>query len=182
MSRPIRAALATAACLTALAGGATTAHAAPATSAASAPAAVKLQVAHSGKCLTIADGSFRNGANAEQSTCADGLDNQVFELAPAGDGTFEVRAKHSGKCLEVRGAGTKPGDNVWQWWCGEGDHQRWRFRLVEVAKELFELRPEHAPNQCLDVYDSQTADGVNITQFNCHGGDNQRWRILPVTG
>ncbi|MEN2423463.1 RICIN domain-containing protein [Streptomyces rimosus] len=179
MSRSIRAALATAAGLAALVGGTATAHAAPA---ASAPALAKLQAAHSGKCLTIADGSFNNGANAVQSTCVDGLDNQVFELVPAGDGTFGVRAKHSGKCLEVRGAGTKPGDNVWQWWCGEGDHQRWRFRLVEVAKELFELRPEHAPNQCLDVYDSQTADGANITQFTCHGGDNQRWRILPVTG
>ncbi|MEU7186293.1 RICIN domain-containing protein [Streptomyces sp. NPDC045369] len=181
MSRPIRAALATAAGLTALVSGATTAHAAPATSAASAPAAVKLQVAHSGKCLTIAGGSFRNGANAEQSTCVDGLDNQAFELTPAGDGTFEVRAKHSGKCLEVRGAGTAAGANVWQWWCGEGDHQRWRFRLVEVSKELFELRPEHVQNQCLDVYDSQTADGTNITQWYCNGGDNQRWRILPVT-
>ncbi|KOU04865.1 hypothetical protein ADK86_08145 [Streptomyces sp. NRRL F-5755] len=179
MSRSIRAALATAAGLTALVGGTATAHAAPV---ASAPALAKLQAAHSGKCLTTTNGSFNNGANAAQSTCVDGLDNQVFELAPAGDGTFEIRAKHSGKCLEVRGGGTKAGDNVWQWWCGEGDHQRWRFRLVEVAKELFELRPEHAPNQCLDVYDSQTADGANVTQFTCNGGDNQRWRILPVAG
>ncbi|MFF3274195.1 RICIN domain-containing protein [Streptomyces chrestomyceticus] len=180
MSRPIRAALATAAGLTALVSGVTTAHAAPATSAASVPAAVKLQVAHSGKCLTIAGGSFRNGANAEQSTCVDGLDHQVFELAPAGDGTFEVRAQHSGKCLEVRGAGTAAGVNVWQWWCGEGDHQRWRFRLVEVAKEQFELRPEHAPNLCLEVNHSNMADGANVEQWTCHGGDNQRWRILPV--
>ncbi|GCD37773.1 beta-xylosidase [Streptomyces chrestomyceticus JCM 4735] len=178
MPRPIRAALATAAGLTALVGGAATAHAAPA---ASTPAAVQLQAAHSGKCLTIAGGSFNNGANAVQSACVDGLDNQTFELVPAGGGTFEVRAKHSGKCLEVRGAGTAAGDNVWQWWCGEGDHQRWRFRLVEVAKELFELRPEQAPNLCLEVNRSNLADGANVAQWTCHGGDNQRWRILPVT-
>ncbi|MCC3775207.1 RICIN domain-containing protein [Streptomyces sp. UNOB3_S3] len=176
MSRITRAALATAAGFAALAGVATPAQAAPAT-----PSVAQLQPSHSGQCLTIADGALRNGANAVQTKCADGLDNQLFDLVPAGAGTFEVRAKHSGRCLEVENSGTKAGTNVQQWWCvGDAPQQRWKLLLVDPAKELYELRPSHVDDRCLDIAGGSTKEGANAQQWGCNGTPAQRWRVKPV--
>ncbi|MFB7630569.1 RICIN domain-containing protein [Streptomyces sp. NPDC056149] len=182
MSRMTRAALAIGAGVAALAGSVTTAHAdtdAP-RAAAGQTSVVQLQASHSGKCLTIADGSFRNGANAVQSKCADDADNQLFELIPTGSATFEVRAKYSGRCLEVRGSGTEAGANVQQWWCGEGNHRRWRLVMVDVAKELYELRPMHTDLRCLDIKDGSLADGANAQSWYCTGAAAQRWQLKPA--
>ncbi|MFF4603521.1 RICIN domain-containing protein [Streptomyces sp. NPDC001339] len=183
MSRPIRAALAIAASVTALVGATATAtaHADQATlRAAAAPQFTKLQLAKSEKCLTIAKGSFRNGANAEQQTCADGLDNQVFEMIPTGSATFELRAKHSGKCLEVSGSSKEIRANVQQWWCVDTPAQRWKVVLVDTAKELYQLSPTHALDRCLDISGGSVKDGANANQWYCNGSDAQRWRLLPV--
>ncbi|MEU4209244.1 RICIN domain-containing protein [Streptomyces sp. NPDC026206] len=181
MSRIIRAALATAASVAALAGSVTTAHADETTPrAAAAPSFVQLQAQHSGQCLTIANGSLRNGADAVQSKCADDLDNQLFDLAPTGSATFELQAKHSGKCLEVDNADTKAGTNTQQWWCVGKPQQRWKLVMVDVAKELYELRPMHAPERCLDISDASLKDGANAQQWYCNGTTAQRWRIQPA--
>ncbi|MFF4158871.1 RICIN domain-containing protein [Streptomyces sp. NPDC001678] len=182
MSRIIRAALATAASVAALAGSVTTAHADQVTpSAADAPTAVQLQVEHSGQCLTIAKGSLRNGANAMQAKCADDLDNQLFDLAPVGDGTFEVRAKHSGKCLEVEDSGTKAGANAQQWWCVNAPQQRWRLVMVDFTKDLYEIRPTHTADRCLDIKGGSLDENANAQQWYCNGTTAQQWRIKPVS-
>ncbi|WP_338931295.1 RICIN domain-containing protein [Streptomyces netropsis] len=175
MSRTIRAALAISAGVAALVGSATTAYADQSTARSAArgeSSLVKLQVEHSGQCLTIANGSFRDGAKSVQSKCADGLDNQIFRLTPTGTAAFEVRAKHSGKCV------------IWsseQKWCdGEsGDH--WRVLMVEVAEELYELRPVAFPGYCLDITEASLEDGAKAQTFKCNGTSAQRWRIQPVT-
>ncbi|MFF4606043.1 RICIN domain-containing protein [Streptomyces sp. NPDC001339] len=179
----MRAMLATAASAAALFGTTTAAHADQVTprAADAAPSVVKLQAAHSGQCLTIADGSFRNEANAVQSKCADGLDNQLFELVPTDSATFEIRAKHSGKCLEVADRDTKAGANVQQWWCvGDAPQQRWRLSTVDVIEDLYELRPAHALDRCLDISGGSDKDGANAQQWSCNGTTAQRWRLLPA--
>ncbi|WP_274913542.1 RICIN domain-containing protein [Streptomyces sp. WZ-12] len=181
MSRITRAALAIGAGVAALAGSVTTAHADTDTPrAAVQTSVVQLQAAHSGKCLTIADGSFRNGANAVQSTCTDGADSQLFELVPTGSATFEVRAKHSGKCLEVENSGTQAGANVQQWWCVDGSQMRWRLVMVDVTKELYELRPMHTDLRCLDIKDSSLKDGANAQSWYCNSTAAQRWQLKPA--
>ncbi|MFI9238026.1 RICIN domain-containing protein [Streptomyces sp. NPDC053079] len=177
MSRIIRATLAVGASVAALAGSVTTAHADESTPGTT---AVQLQVEHSGQCLTIANGSLRNGAGAVQSKCADDADNQLFELASAGSATFQLQAKHSGKCLEVENAGTKAGSNAQQWWCVGQPQQRWKLVMVDVAKELYEIRPTHTPERCLDISDSSAKDGATAQQWYCNGTTAQRWRILPA--
>ncbi|WP_167538326.1 RICIN domain-containing protein [Streptomyces albofaciens] len=181
MSRSIRAALAVAGSIAALAGGVTTAHADQATPrAAAASTSVQLQLALTGKCLTINKGSFANGANAVQQTCADDLDNQVFELVPTGEGAFEVRARHSGKCLEVENSGKQAGANVQQWWCTGNPQMQWELNMVDMAKELYELRPTHVADRCLDIDHAKTDNGANAQSWYCNGTDAQLWRLLPV--
>lgn len=179
MSRSIRATLTAVASVAALAGGATTAHADQATPRAA--ASVKLQLAHSGKCLTIDKGSHANGANAVQQTCADGLDNQVFELTPTGSATFQLRARHSGKCLEVENSGQQSGANVQQWWCFANPQMLWEINMVDMAKDLYELRPTHVSGRCLEIDHAKTTDGANAQQYTCNGTNAQQWRLLPVT-
>ncbi|WP_274912531.1 RICIN domain-containing protein [Streptomyces sp. WZ-12] len=182
MSRTLRAALAFGAGLAVLAGNVSAAHAAPTAprAAVPTPSVVKLQVEHSGKCLTVAGGSLANGANAVQTTCTDGADNQSFQLIPAGNATFMVRAMHSGKCLEVENSGTGAGANVQQWWCVDGPQQRWRLVMVDAPKKLYELRPTHTDNRCLDIAGSSLNDGANAGQWYCNGDANQRWRLKPA--
>ncbi|MCC3776840.1 RICIN domain-containing protein [Streptomyces sp. UNOB3_S3] len=180
MSRITRATLAIGASVAALAGGAGTASADGTAARAAAPTAVQLQVEHSGKCLTIDKGSLRNGAEATQAKCADGLDNQLFDVVPTGNATFELRPKHSGKCLEVENSGTDIRANVQQWWCAQLPHQQWRMVMVDVAKESYELRPAHALNRCLDVQGGNLDDGANIMLWYCNSTAGQRWKLLPA--
>ncbi len=178
MSRITRAALAIGASVAALAGATTTAQADTPTDT---PSYVQLQVEQSGKCLTIAKGSLRNGANAQQSTCADDQDSQLFDLASVGSGDFVLRPKASGKCLEVENAETKSGANAQQWWCTGAAQMRWRLVMVDVAKELYELRPMHAvKNRCLDISGASMDDGANAQSWWCNGTPAQHWRIQPV--
>ncbi|MFE0043822.1 RICIN domain-containing protein [Streptomyces albireticuli] len=168
MFRTIRAALAISAGVAVLVGSATTAHAA------NEPSVVRLQTETGGLCLTVNNGALRNGVRVGMTTCADGLDNQLFELAPIGSAMFEVRAKHSGKCLQDDGTGVP-----WQWLCNEGSRERWRVILVEVSKELYQLRPMHRPTDCLSIF--YPIEGIGALITPCEGGDPySKWRIQPV--
>ncbi|KOU40717.1 hypothetical protein ADK55_31270 [Streptomyces sp. WM4235] len=185
MSRIVRSVLAAGASLAALAGGVTAAVADEQPAAlATAPLAVQLKVEHSGQCLTIPKAGMRNGVNAVQSACADGADSQRFDLVSTGAGTFELRAGHSGKCLDVEGAGTSSGTLVQQWWCVEAPQQRWSLAMVDIAKELYELRPAHTPpnvNRCLDIASSGKEDGASAQLSACNGKASQKWRLQPIT-
>ncbi|WP_328966582.1 RICIN domain-containing protein [Streptomyces sp. NBC_00239] len=152
--------------------------------AAAAPAAVQLQAQHSGQCLTVPSGSLRNGVNAVQSACAEGAENQQFDLKATGAGTLEVQFKHAGKCLDVEGAGIKTGTVVQQWWCVGQQQQRWRLIMVDIAKELYELRPAHLigkPGRCLEIKSSAKDDGAIAQLYACNGTSAQQWRIKPVS-
>ncbi|MEU2157297.1 RICIN domain-containing protein [Streptomyces sp. NPDC019396] len=191
MSRITRSVLALGASFAALAGGVTVAVAdepstppAPSVAAAVPPSAVRLKAEHSGQCLTITKASLRNGADAVQSVCADDAANQQFDMVATGAGSFELRAKHSGKCLEVQSSGTKTGSVVQQYWCGQGSHQTWRLVMVDIAKELYELRPGHVTqtvNRCLDIASASKDDGARSQLWACNGTAAQKWRIQPVT-
>ncbi|MGW2563610.1 RICIN domain-containing protein [Streptomyces sp. NPDC001514] len=191
MSRIVRSVLAVAASVAALAGGVTVAVAdetptpsTPSAVAAVAPSTVRLKAEHSGQCLTIAKASLRNGTDTVQSACADNAENQRFDMVSTGAGTFELRAKHSGKCVEVEASGTTAGSAVQQYWCGQGKHQNWRLVMVDIAKDLYELRPAHVPQnttRCLDITSASKEDGAIARLWACNGSAAQKWRIEPVT-
>ncbi|GAU65937.1 hypothetical protein SSP35_02_03060 [Streptomyces sp. NBRC 110611] len=191
MSRTIRAALAMAGSLAALAGGATTAHAAgtspsadrvqTARDAASGRGdVVQLQAAHSGKCLGIGDPKTDNGTGALQWTCNDGTPQQ-WRAIPTVGSSYVLRNERSGKCLEVENSGTQAGARVQQWDCsGGGPQLRWQMLLIDPAKGLYQLRPAHTKDRCLDIDHAQQGDGVRAQQWYCNQTDAQLWRIQPV--
>ena len=57
----------------------------------------------------------------------DGQPNQVFNLRPMTDGTYEIIAKHSGKCLDVSGVSKEDGAAIQQWTCLNQPNQKWSF-------------------------------------------------------
>ncbi|NEA19793.1 RICIN domain-containing protein [Streptomyces halstedii] len=171
MVRIARTALAACAGLAALACGMTPAHAEQNTS------YVRFQAEHSGKCLTVASGSLGDGAAAVQSACATGLDNQLFALQQAGQGLLRIQAKHSGRCLTT---GPDQSWKVQQRWCTTGSTQTWRLTLVDVAGDLYELRPADALDYCLTVPDRSTADGVEPYIGQCGGLAPQHWRMTTA--
>ncbi|MFD7625508.1 RICIN domain-containing protein [Streptomyces sp. NPDC059851] len=180
MSRIIRAALAACAGAVAVAGSASTAHADPSTfrAAADAPPYVRLQVEYSKTCLTIVDGSIREGAYAVEGTCSTEAENQLFRLRPVGGAAFELMAKHSGRCL------TDPPEDqsdVLQRWCDDRSGQRWKVMLVEVTKELYELRPVNRPDECLSMGGYRPGEEPKVYITTCYGLTSQRWRFLPAT-
>ncbi|MEV6954237.1 RICIN domain-containing protein [Streptomyces sp. NPDC051183] len=195
MSRIVRSVLAIGASAAVLAAGVTVAVAAAepstpsvtassVTAAVASPPAVQLKAEHSGKCLAIGNASLRNGTNATQSTCADDSENQKFDMVPTGAGTFELKFKHSGKCLDVESSGTTNGTVVQQWWCVGVQNQRWRLVMVDIANELYELRPAHTAanaQRCLNIASAGKDDGAAAQLASCSGSAAQKWRIQPVT-
>ncbi|MFQ6197403.1 RICIN domain-containing protein [Streptomyces sp. NPDC000405] len=145
---------------------------------------VRLQVEHSSKCLTIKDGTMREGANAVQMKCVDGLDNQLFRMTRAVSGTFNLQPKHSGSCLS---SGEDFGWEVGQRWCylsnsrdedaPEEKHNQWTITMVEVADRLYELRPLEAPEYCLSISNGSVEDGATAHIGRCGGYSSQRWRM-----
>lgn len=172
MTRSARVALTAVAGLAALTGGVSTAHAEPNTS------YVRFQVEHSGKCLTMSGGSLANGVLAVQSTCANGLDNQLFAVKPVGKGLSQIQAKHSGRCLATVPSN---GWKVQQEWCSAATTQSWRVMLVDITTGAFELRPADQLEYCLTVPDYSTAEGAQPFIGQCGGLTPQRWRMTPAT-
>ncbi|MFE5873208.1 RICIN domain-containing protein, partial [Streptomyces roseifaciens] len=156
-------------------GGTTTAYAAQSTDGSP---FVQLRVEHSDKCLTVESGKIGGGAKTVQQTCADDLDNQLFELKAAGSGNLSVRAKHSGRCLS---AGNSSDWDVAQYFCSGDSSQNWRVMMVEVAKGLYELRPADVLEYCLTIPGASHDDGVKATVVKCDGASSQRWRLQQAS-
>ncbi|WP_116211389.1 RICIN domain-containing protein [Streptomyces olivoreticuli] len=172
-SRTLRSALAIGASAAVLICSAATAPA----SASQSPSYVRLQVEYSGKCLTVEKGSMRSYAEVIQSTCEDGLDNQLFELIPSGSALFRIRAKHSGSCIY----GTA------QRWCVDDgdDESKWRVILVDVTKDLYELRFttwfDRDADQCLTIDpNALNSDGAHTLVQRCIQHPMQHWRLQSV--
>ncbi len=128
-----------------------------------------LTAAHSQKCLEIASNSQSTRAQAVQSSCDRGA-NQQFQLIAVGPtNTFQLKASHSGQCLEVAGASTAPGTLLQQNTCTSGNHQQ--FRITGSSSTLVAVHS----GQCVDVARGSTSNGAQLVQWTCHGGRNQLW-------
>ena len=56
-----------------------------------------------------------------------GGSNEIFNLQPTGDGSFNIVANHSGKCLDVVNISTQNGAKIQQYGCWGGENQKWTF-------------------------------------------------------
>jgi len=136
---------------------------------------------HSGKCLDIKDGSFRNGSQLEQETC-NRSEAPAFEFmaVPNKSNTYLIKNTQSGKCLDIFRARTQNGTNLIQYRCGEGSNQE--FELINAGSGYYQLKAGHS-GKCIDVFRAYKADGTKVVQYRCHSAaerlkkGNQVWKI-----
>lgn len=158
---------------------------APAAAAAVADGQYRIQVAHSGKCLSLADTA--RGARVEQQTCADVIAQRfaVEKVGTAG-GTAYYRLKPRGgsRCAVIENASRDNGAAVIQWDCPTDlvTKPNRLFSLRQSGPEGFSLVAKHS-GKCVDVVDALTANGTRLHQWECLDVPQQRFRLLgPGTG
>ncbi len=89
----------------------------------------QLKAAHSGKCLTVYDGSIENGAYVSQQSCNNNS-SQQFKPELRGDGYFFLRARHSDKCLRIPNYSKNNGVFIIQYSCEIEDLNKWSFTQI----------------------------------------------------
>ncbi|WNG20363.1 RICIN domain-containing protein [Cystobacter fuscus] len=131
---------------------------------------------HSNLCLEVAGASTADGAQVQQTTCAN-VAHQHFEVLPLADGSYQLRAVHSGKPLDVRGNNAVNGEPLQQWNDNGGPNQRF---IMTPQGEAYQIKAAHS-GKCVDVKDMSQAVGGLIHQWDCHGQPNQQWRLEALT-
>ena len=135
---------------------------------------------NSGKVMEVIGSSTNDGANIQQNTYTNGL-NQQWDIVPFsanGDFSFyNMTAAHSGKAADLNNFSYADGANVQQWTNYPGVNQQWFFEYV--SNGWFHIRNRWS-GKYLDVAGVSTANGANIWQWSGNGGLNQQWRLLPV--
>lgn len=139
---------------------------------------------NSTKVMEVAGGSTANGANIQQNTYTNGL-NQQWDIIPVphtngGDYSyFTVTAAHSGKAADVFNFSLGDGGNVAQWENFSGVNQQWFFEYA--TNGYFYIRSRWS-GKYLEVDSASTANGANIRQFSLWtpSPNHQQWRLIPV--
>ncbi|MER5889131.1 RICIN domain-containing protein [Streptomyces sp. NPDC001941] len=139
----------------------------------------RIQVKYGSRCLTIANGSLRQGAHAIEGTCDDTADHQVFTVVPHDKGGWVLVAKHSGRCLAHVASGTP---DVVQNWCDGSAGQRWEMQFFDGSeKNLIRWHPLDAPGQCLSLGGAQPGEEPTAFVVDCFDNmPSQEWRLLFV--
>ncbi|MET9427098.1 MULTISPECIES: RICIN domain-containing protein [unclassified Streptomyces] len=140
---------------------------------------LQLQVKYRGKCLTIANGSLRNGAHAIEGDCDSAVLHQVFRMRADDKPGWELAAAHSGRCLAYRPSQSAA---VVQEWCNGSTAQRWSYEFLEGGeKNRLQLRPVDAPKECVTL--GGTSPGEEPAAYVVECFDNmpsQEWRLAFV--
>ncbi len=137
---------------------------------------------NSTKVMEVVGSSTNNGANIQQNTYTNGL-NQQWDILPlpstiGGDYSYcSLTAAHSGKAADVFNFSYSDGGNVAQWANAQGVNQQWFFEYV--TNGYFYIRSRWS-GKYLDVSGGSTLNGANIFQWSGNGGVNQQWRLIPV--
>ena len=137
---------------------------------------------NSGKVMEVAGGSTSDGANIQQNTYTNGL-NQQWDIVPlpstnGGDYSYyAMTAAHSGKAADVNNFSYADGANVQQWINYPGLNQQWFFEYA--TNGWFYIRSRWS-GKYLDVAGLSTNNAANIWQWTGLNGLNQQWRLLPV--
>lgn len=102
---------------------------------------------------------------------------QIFYIAQADDGFFEIRPVCSGMALDVAGAEAEQGTNVWQYPLNSTDAQRWSFE--NCYDDVFVIRTKLG-DFCLDVEGADSGNGTNIRIWEPNYTCAQKFRFKKV--
>jgi len=135
------------------------------------PLPERISVYHDGRCLDIADASYKEGAKIVQNPCHDTW-HQLWQVREVTQTYVQVVSSLSGKCLAVKNS-TSEGAIAIQQTCNGKDDQIWD---AQRSGNTFNLVAKHS-NLCLEVRDQSRKDGAAIQQAKCTGASNQKWSI-----
>ncbi|GIH08508.1 hypothetical protein Rhe02_65750 [Rhizocola hellebori] len=135
-----------------------------------------LVAAHSGKAISVANGSTADGAGIVQNTRNDGTAQQ-WRFVDSGGGFYRLRSALSNKVIDVSGRSTSDGANIIQW--ADANTTNQQFRLVDSDPTHVRLINRNS-NKALDVWEWSTADGARISQFTDLNGANQQFQLIRL--
>lgn len=130
---------------------------------------------HSGKAITVHQGSQEDGGNVNQWSFVQG-NNQLFRLEDQGNGYYSIIAKHSGKALSVNSASQDDGANVDQWSFLQQNNQL--FRLEDQGHGYYSIIAKHS-GKAVTVNSCSQEDGGNVDQWRFLQGNNQLFAFKP---
>jgi hypothetical protein len=134
---------------------------------------LRLQNAHSGKCLGISGSSIDNYAAVVQLPCTTNTAQRwtLTYLSNVGDVAI-LKNYHSQKCLAINGSSTAGGAAAVQYTCNGITNQAWHAPNTDLPVINY-----HS-NLCLTVAGASTADFAPAVQSTCNGKSEQTWVFL----
>lgn len=132
---------------------------------------------HSGKCLTVKDGSPHRGAQIVQKKAEAQAAHQLFQIRLIAEDHFAITAKNSGHNLDVPGATHDNGARLIQW--DRGEHQ-WhqRFRFVRVGDGFYKMQAVHS-GKYMVVNNGSHDDNADVIQWSESNFDHAIVRMVP---
>ncbi|MBM7788339.1 RICIN domain-containing protein [Tenggerimyces flavus] len=150
---------------------------------------IHLKAAHSGKCLSILNGTVADLDPVKQETCGQGA-NQQWILRPAfnatqlgegGAGRYRVEAATStARVLDITNCQTADGSDVRMWaWVTGSPCQRWK--LESIGDDVYKIVDPNS-SKVIDIDGCSKLPGGTIHTWTSNESECQRWRIEPSPG
>jgi triacylglycerol esterase/lipase EstA (alpha/beta hydrolase family) len=144
----------------------------------------KIIVKHTGKAMTVYNGSTADAANIVQKTYS-GADEQLWYIEKTRDSnpdSYQLISKKSQKVGDIRGGSTLNGAELVQYHTKGGNtaaNDNQRFRLVDLGNGYFNIIAKHS-GKALHVNSGSTSDNAYIKQWSNNNYDWYKWQLVPV--
>ncbi len=133
----------------------------------------------SGKPFGVADASTADGARIVGSADNAALD-QVWTLADAGGGYFNILNGNSGKALDDTGGSTANGNPMQQWTISGTGNANQQWQLTPLGNGYYKV-VNRTSGLVLDLTNGNTDDGTTIQQWTAGlNNPNQGWQFVPA--
>jgi hypothetical protein len=134
---------------------------------------VQIRNVATGLCVDGAGGTA-NGANAKQSTCASGTNNQQWTVVT--DGSYvRIRNRATGQFLDGMGR-TSNGSAAGQWSDTNSNNQQWT-----VAADGSNVRIRNRATGLYADGMGRTGSGSDLGQWSDTNSDNQQWSVVTAS-
>lgn len=111
-----------------------------------------------------------------------GADNQLFHIAPAGNGHYTIGNVATGKNLDAFNGQTANGTDIIQWEANSGANQLWDLYIMEDGTYMIASVNAGSHNKVIDVYDNCSDPGTKLELWAANGGANQRFTLCLKGG
>ncbi len=145
----------------------------------------KIIVKHSGKAMTVYNGSTADSASIVQKTYS-GADEQLWYIEKTRDSnpdSYQLISKKSQKVADIKGESTLNGADLVQYHTKGGNtaaNDNQRFRLVDAGNGYFNIIAKHS-GKALHVNSGSSSDNAQIKQWSNNNYDWYKWQLVKVT-